>query len=198
MNNKKVTTMSERSGILAAILLATMPAVAAETPGGSEAERIAAELANPLAPITTLVGQYRAEFGNGPDDDVNHQLRLQPSLFKPNADQSAFLLRSIIPYAMRTWPADESGLGDIIWVPYFVPDVTKTTFIGYGATIGLPTATEDNLGTGKWTAGPAMIVAKAGGPITFGGLLQHVWSYAGAGDRSDVSATTIQPTVSGF
>lgn len=35
------------------------------------AEEIAAELANPLAPITTLSTQFRGEFGLGPSDDTN-------------------------------------------------------------------------------------------------------------------------------
>jgi hypothetical protein len=159
----------------------------------SEEESVAADLANPLAPITTLAGQFRTEFGNGPDDDVNYQLRLQPSLFKPLNNQSAFLLRSIVPVSFKNWPTDDTGLGDITLVPYYVPDMMKQTFVGYGAAIGIPTATEDALGSGKWTAGPAMIVARTGNPITYGGLVQHIWSYAGDRDRDDISVTTLQP-----
>ena len=159
----------------------------------NEAEKVAADLANPLASITSLGGQFRTEFGNGPDDDVNYQLRLQPSFFKPISDRSAFLMRTIAPLQFKNWPTNDSGLGDITLVPYYVPDMTKKTFVGYGAAIGLPTATEAALGSGKWTAGPAMVVARTGNPITYGGLVQHIWSFAGNSNRNSVSVTTLQP-----
>ena len=156
-------------------------------------EEVAAELANPLAPITTLAANVRVEMGNGPDDDTNYQLRLQPSFFKPFADKSALLVRTILPLRSINWPTSDHGLGDITIVPYYVPDVTSSTFVGYGGALILPTATEDVLGIGKWAAGPAAIVAKTGKPITWGGLVQHVWSFAGDDDRADVSVTTVQP-----
>lgn len=159
----------------------------------STEEKVAADLANPLAPVTTVSGQFRAEFGNGPEDDENYQVRLQPSFFKPFAGRSAFLLRTIVPVPFRNWPTDDAGLGDITLVPYYVPDIQQRTFLGYGAALGVPTATDDALGSGKWTAGPAMIVARTGNPITVGGLVQHIESYAGESDRDDVSVTTLQP-----
>lgn len=159
----------------------------------SEEESVAADLANPLAPIATLAAQFRTEFGNGPDDDVNYQLRLQPSFFKPLDNQSAFLMRTVVPVSFKNWPTDDTGLGDLTLIPYYVPDMMKQTFVGYGAAIGIPTATEDALGSGKWTAGPAMIIARTGNPIIYGGLVQHIWSYAGDSDRDDISVTTLQP-----
>ena len=160
---------------------------------GSSVEQVAKDLANPLAPITTFATQVRFEFGNGPDDDKNYQLRLQPSFFKPFANQSAFLLRTAIPLRATNWPTKDSGLGDIALTPYFVPDITKSTFFGVGGSVILPTASKDPLGSGRWSAGPAVIFAKVGQPITWGGLVQHVWSFAGDSDRSYVSMTTVQP-----
>jgi len=156
-------------------------------------EEVAAELANPLAPVTTLAANVRAEMGNGPEDDTNYQLRLQPSFFKPFADKSPLQVRTILPRRFNSWPTSDNGLGDISIVPYYVPDITSATFVGYGGALLLPTATEDALGTGKWAAGPAAIVAKTGKPITWGGLVQHVWSFAGDADRADLSVTTVQP-----
>jgi hypothetical protein len=118
---------------------------------------------------------------------------LQPSFFKPFDNQSAFLMRTIVPVLFKNWLTGDTGLGDITLVPYYVPDIMKQTFVGYGAAIGIPTATEDALGSGKWTAGPAMIVAVTGDPITYGGLVQHIWSYAGDSERDEISVTTLQP-----
>lgn len=158
-------------------------------------EQIAADLANPLAPITTLALQYRSEFGNGPDDEVNHQLRLQPSFFKPFHDTSAFLLRTALPIRFTAFPDETAGLGDLSLSPYYVPDLTSSTFFGVGGTVTLPSATEDSLGSKKWSVGPALVVAEIGDPIVFGALIQHLWSYAGTDDRSDVNVFTAQPFV---
>ncbi|MCU0576610.1 MAG: hypothetical protein MUD15_07285, partial [Desulfobacterota bacterium] len=157
------------------------------------AEKVAAELANPLAPVTTLNANFRAEFNNGPDDDTNYQVRLQPSFFKPFTDKSALLVRTIIPFRSTNWPTNDTGLGDITIAPYYVPDITKAVFFGLGGALIMPTATEDALGTKKWSTGPAMIFAKTGQPVTWGALAQHIWSFAGDSERGNVSVSTLQP-----
>jgi hypothetical protein len=191
---------------LAAIfcIMISSPALMAEQKGEAQpaestktesVEKVARELANPLAPITTFVSQFRVELGSGPDDDTNYQLRLQPSFFKPFADQSAFLLRTIVPLRFNKWPTNDSGLGDITLTPYYVPDVTHSTFLGFGGTFTIPTATKEPLGSGKWSAGPALLLAQVGQPITWGGLVQHIWSFAGQSDRSSISVSTVQPFI---
>lgn len=170
------------------------PAEAGGAPAATAAS-VAQELANPLAPVTTLGAQARAELGFGPDDDTHSTLRLQPSFFKPLRDRSAFLLRTIAPLRTTRFPTSEAGLGDITLAPYFVPDVTQSVFVGLGGALVLPTAADDGLGTGRWAAGPALIVAKAGKPVTWGALAQHLWSFAGDRDRDDVNVTTFQPFV---
>lgn len=161
----------------------------------AEEEQIAADLANPLAPITTFSMQYRSEFGSGPVDDVNHQLRLLPSFFQPFRDTSAFLLRTALPVRFATFPQESSGLGDLSLSPYFVPDISTSTFLGFGGTLTFPTATEGALGAEKWSAGPALLLAEIGDPIVFGALMQHLWSYAGAENRREVNTLTAQPFV---
>jgi len=58
-----------------------------------------------------------------------------------------------------------------------------------------PTATDDELGTGKWSAGPTFVVFFDDRPLhlTTGFLINNLWSYAGDEDRSDVNAMTLQP-----
>lgn len=63
----------------------------------------------------------------------------------------------------------------------------------------IPTASEDFFGTGKVSAGPTLVIAKkVPGKYTIGGLLTHVWSFAGDSSREDVSMTTIQPAATFF
>ncbi|MCA3131423.1 MAG: hypothetical protein ACK5YW_00025 [Betaproteobacteria bacterium] len=176
---------------LMAGLLTACAAYAQE--GGESVEKVAAQLANPLAPVTTLAAQVRAEFGNGPQDQTNYTVRLQPSFFKPLPGNSAFLLRTILPFRALDWPGRVDGVGDLTLVPYYVPDITRKVFVGYGASLGMPTASNDLLGSGKWTAGPAVIFAVTGQPLTWGALAQHAWSVAGPADRAGLSVTTVQP-----
>jgi hypothetical protein len=60
----------------------------------------------------------------------------------------------------------------------------------------VPTATDELLGTGKWGAGPTVVALKQDGPWTYGVLANHIWSFAGQSDRSDVNSTFLQPFVS--
>jgi hypothetical protein len=57
----------------------------------------------------------------------------------------------------------------------------------------LPTATDDLLGTEKWGVGPTAVLLKQQNGWTYGALANHLWSFAGAGDRAEVNATFIQP-----
>jgi hypothetical protein len=67
---------------------------------------------------------------------------------------------------------------------------------GAGPVLLLPTATDDALGSEKWGIGPTGVALKQAGPWTVGILAAHVWSFAGNADRSDISATTLQPFLS--
>ncbi len=102
----------------------------------------------------------------------------------------------------------QSGLGDIVlWIAlskqYKPPDI-----FGFGITTMFDTASEDQLGTGKNSAGPMMLKFKITEKWIYGVVAQHWWSYSGqntftvntsAGpvqvDRSDFNLTDIQPVV---
>lgn len=188
---RRVLPGTLRPALLVAGSLAACAAHAQQ--GGESVEKVAAELANPLAPVTTLAAQVRAEFGNGPQDQTHYTVRLQPSFFKPLPGNAAFLLRTILPFRAIDFPGRVDGVGDLTLVPYYVPDITRKVFVGYGASLGIPTASNDLLGSGKWTAGPAVIFAVTGQPLTWGALAQHAWSVAGPAERANLSVTTVQP-----
>jgi hypothetical protein len=71
----------------------------------------------------------------------------------------------------------------------------KEVSFGAGPLIVLPTATNEALGAGKWQAG---VVGLAIAPQKWGligGLATYQASFAGKGDREDVSIATFQPIV---
>ena len=72
----------------------------------------------------------------------------------------------------------ESTGGAIIW--------------GVGATSMFPTASEDVLGTGKYSLGPSAVVGYLGKEWIFGIFPQHWWSVGGDSNRAEVNLTNIQ------
>lgn len=91
-----------------------------------------------------------------------------------------------------------TGLGDTYYVGLFSPyegikhENGATSVWGVGFDLGMPTASEDVLGSGKWTAGPAALAAYLGPKWKVGALVQHYWDFAGDSDREDVNLTNFQ------
>jgi len=109
-----------------------------------------------------------------------------------------------LPPKERPLPIDifdgrTTGFGDMYYVGLFTPaepalrlDNGANVLWGLGFDLGFPTATEDILGTGKWTAGPSALGVYLGPTWKFGALLQHYWDYAGDSDRADVNMSNLQ------
>ena len=90
-----------------------------------------------------------------------------------------------------------TGFGDIYYVGLFSPKETMSMgrgkFLwGAGFDLGMPTASEDLLGTGKWTAGPTGLALYMGEKWKIGGLWQQYFDFAGDDDRDDVNLSNFQ------
>jgi hypothetical protein len=85
-----------------------------------------------------------------------------------------------------------TGLGDIQLLVLAGPNDGKGLVWGAGATFKFPTASDDNLGRGKYQAGPAAMLFHMGKPWVIGVLAQHWSSLAGDDVRDSVSQTDIQ------
>jgi hypothetical protein len=59
-----------------------------------------------------------------------------------------------------------------------------------------PSATDNALGSGKWSAGPTGAVLTQRGPWTFVTLVGQARSFAGRGSRDSVNTTFLQPSLS--
>lgn len=89
----------------------------------------------------------------------------------------------------------KTGLGDIVLWTAYSPQYKPPLVYGFGPTIMMDTATEEWLGTGKWSAGPMATVAYISDKWIVGGVAQHWWSFAGDSDRDDVNLTDFQPLI---
>jgi hypothetical protein len=160
-------------------------------------------LANPVANLISVPGQYNYDENIGPNDEGSKSsLVFQPVFpFSMNDDWN-LISRTIVPFAdLQDIPLkgeSESGLGDIVASQFFSPNAPGPGGLiwGVGPAELLPTASDEMLGTEKWGLGPTAVVLKQAGPWTVGGLFQHMWSVAGDDDRADVNATFLQPFVS--
>ena len=172
--------------------------VAAAT-GGAEPD-LATQLANPLASLISLPIQGNYDTGFGADGKGNRWLiNVQPVIPMTLNDDWNIISRTIVPlidqsnYTNASF--NQSGLGDIVQSVWASP--TKPTESGWiwgaGAAFLLPTATDDVLGGGKWGAGPTAVALRQSGHWTYGGLVNHISSFAGDHDRNHVNATFLQP-----
>ena len=91
-----------------------------------------------------------------------------------------------------------TGFGDMYYVGLFAKkdpiklDNGAKVVWGVGFDVGLPTATEDVLGTGKWTVGPSVLGVYMGEKWKYGALLTNYWDFAGDSDRDDVRTSNLQ------
>jgi len=90
-----------------------------------------------------------------------------------------------------------TGLGDSYYVGLFSPregiDAGAGKFVwGGGFDLAAPTATEDVLGSNKWSAGPSALGVYLGPKWKVGALGMHYWDFAGDSDAEDVNLTNLQ------
>jgi hypothetical protein len=86
-----------------------------------------------------------------------------------------------------------SGLGDINYSLYISPVKYDKVIWGVGPSINLPTASNDQLGSGKWSAGVAAVALTLPKWGSVGILGRQLLSFAGDDDRNDVNQTLIEP-----
>ncbi len=89
----------------------------------------------------------------------------------------------------------ESGLGDAnVFATYLLDTGNPGLSVGVGPIVGLPTATDDVLGTDQWSAGGAAVVFDATSSLfQWGGLVTYQHRFAGSDRDPDVNFLAVQP-----
>ncbi|MEN8689124.1 MAG: hypothetical protein AB1Z20_03355 [Desulfobacterales bacterium] len=212
---------------------ATDSKVSDTSAGASKADEeamIAEALANPLSYLWLMFTQNDTKWYDGDlldelneDTKVMNTTLIQPVLalqmtekwkmiFRPVFQIQSFDTIDGVDIATGNVAEDtdvnfdrKSGLGDtVLWTA--LSNQYKPPFVwGFGPTIMLPTASDDLLGTGKYSAGPMFLAANISDKWIIGGVFQHWWSFAGddtmtidtnlgpaSVDRSDVNLTDFQ------
>ncbi len=192
--------IAQVAGILSAVAFGFGADPVAAQSGGSLQE--AAQ--NPIADLISLPFQNNFNFGTGERDVTQYVLNVQPVYPATLTPDWNLIVRPIVPVINQPKAFDNPtshsafGLGDISLQTYFSPKNSVATPIGtvtwgVGPTLVFPSATDDVLGSSKWSAGPGVVAFVSKPPFTYGALVNNVWSYAGDEDASDVNQMLVQP-----
>ena len=170
---------------------------AKKAPSGGDVE-LAEKLSNPIADLISIPVQFNYDNGYGPKDAGFLRLNIQPVIpFSLTKDWN-LITRTIVPVIYQDSVADgvdsEFGLGDTVQSFFFSPKQPANGWIwGVGPVFNWPTATDDQLGSGKWGIGPTAVVLKQEKGWTYGMLANQIWSFAGDSDRGELNVTFLQP-----
>ena len=184
--------------LIVAFLTGLLPSVTLSAE--QSAEELAKKLANPIASLISLPMQLNYDQDIGPTDSGERwQLNVQPVIpFELSKDWNV-ISRTILPIISQDevspGAGSQFGTGDILQSLFFSPKApTSSGWIwGAGPVLLIPTGSNDRLTADKWGMGPTAVALKQEGPWTYGALANHIWSFDGNDDRSDISSTYVQP-----
>jgi len=186
----------------------TLAPVDAASPGGGSAggdaedqqAELAKKLQNPVANLISVPIQNNWDFGIGPADAMKYTCNIQPVVPVSISEDWNVIIRTILPVIYAESPvkggSDHAGLGDTTQSFFLSPKKPVGGWIlGAGPVGYYPTATESELGGGKWGTGPTIVALQQSHGFTYGVLANHIWSMAGWRDQN-ICASFVQPFVS--
>jgi len=186
------------AAVVSMLHLSSITSVLAQDDGGD----LAAKTQNPISSMISVPFEFT--FDNGASNGEANILNIQPVVPISLGDWN-IINRAIIPLIdapggvpLQGIPNPipgprEFGLGDINYSMFLSPNDSGAVTWGVGPTINLPTATDSQLGSGKWSAGPTAVILTQPKPWTIGALVSQKWSFAGDSNRGEVSQFALQP-----
>ena len=187
--------------LMVVLLLAALSAQAAEpqqpsTQQASE-EDLVKQTQNPVANLISVPLQNNFNFGTGSKNRTVYVGNIQPVIPIKLGDDWNLITRTIMPIinvpSLFSGTGGATGLGDINPQFYFSTQSGELIW-GVGPTFTLPTATDRQLGAGKFSMGPTAVALTMQGPWVVGVLANNQWSVAGWGS-GHVNQMLIQPFV---
>ena len=195
-----MTTRIASLMLTATVLVGVAPAAAQETGGD-----LRASVQNPISALISLPCKFTFDYG-APNGEASF-LSVQPVLPVTVGDWN-LVNRLIVPLidspgAIAGTPdlpnpvpgGGKSGLGDINYSLFLSPVKYDRWIWGVGPSLTGPTASDDQLGSGKWSAGPTFVALAQPKWGSLGFLVRQLWSFAGDSDRRSVSQFLFEPFV---
>ena len=172
-----------------------------EAAGGADQQedekaQLAKQTQNPISSLFSVPFQNNTSFGIGEFDRTSNVLNIQPVIPVKLSGSVNLISRAILPIVSApdaTRPDGTTrGLGDLTYTAFFSPAKPGALIWGAGPVLLFPTGTSDETGSGKWGAGPSIVLLGMPGKMVVGLLVSNIWSYAGNSDRADVNLMLIQ------
>ncbi len=166
---------------------------------------LASQAQNPVGAMYSLPFKFTMDFG-APDGSA-YFLNIQP-VIPVTVGNWNLINRVIAPIVwldgfITSTPAipkgapggATSGIGDINYSMFVSPAKAGKVIWGLGPSINIPSATDNQLGSGKWSAGPTAVLLVQPKPWSLGILGRQLWSFAGDSGRSNVSQFLVEPFI---
>ena len=152
---------------------------------------------NPVASLISVPLQNVTDFNIGPfDRDRNTVIQFQPVIPIQLSENWNLVTRTIgaLVYQPNISQPQQGtfGLNDINPSFFLSPANPGKLIWGAGPTFLIPTATDNALGTGKFSVGPSAVALVQPGNWTLGVLVSNLFSVAGPSDRANVNSFTLQ------
>jgi hypothetical protein len=187
--------------------------LAIESPDeAAEADKLAKELANPIASLISVPFQANEDWGFGPTGKgYKFTLNIQPVVPISISKDWNLIIRTILPivsqhdlFYFANLPKDsplqpqnrsQDGLSDTTQSFFLSPKKPGPFGLiwGLGPALLYPTGTHPLLDTGTFSIGPTAVVLKQIGGLTAGALMNQLWSVVISEHRSSVSQMFLQP-----
>jgi len=168
----------------------------------TDAAEAAKKLANPIANMISLPIQVNYKQNIGLDDKGDKWLtNVQPVIPFELSDDWNVISRTIIPLVSQDDGfSTTNAVGDIVQSAWLSPKAPTDSGWIWGAGAALLIPTNSDLSAEKWAVGPTFVALKQDGLWTYGGLTNHLWSFAGDDIKNangtvlnTVNQTFIQP-----
>ena len=167
-------------------------------------EDLAKKSQNPVGNLISVPIEYW-HYDGMPNDSSADGLMLKP-VYPTQIGNLTLINRLIIPYlgidanisggdfgniSLPATNSKESGLGNIQYQGFFTAADPGKIIWGLGPVFEFPTNSSE-LGSDKWSAGPAALALTMQGKWVVGALAQNMWSFAGPSDEPSVNKFIFQ------
>jgi len=192
----------------------SLGAVTESSAEASEADKLAKELANPIASLISVPFQANEDWGYGPTGNgYKFTVNIQPVIPISISKDWNLILRTIFPIVsqhdlfyfanlpknspLQPQNRSQDGLSDTTQSFFFSPKNPGPFGLiwGLGPVFLYPTGTHPFLGTGTFSIGPTLVVLKQAGPWTAGALMNQLWSVVIEEHRSSLNQMFVQPFI---
>ncbi len=164
----------------------------------SSSEELAKESENPVAKLISVPFNSNFNFGYGDPESTQYILDIKPVIpFSLNTNWN-LITRTIFPVMHQQKVSSTgqrsyiNGMSDITPTFFLSPAHPEHLIWGVGPAIVLPTATEKQLGQGKYSIGPSIVALIMPGNWVAGFLVFNVWSVGGQSNRPNVNQLELQ------